>query len=237
MLVNNELSNIYPIPEIKKAIKAAGSPALLHTDAVQGYLKMPIGVSSLGADLITLSAHKIHGPKGCGALYVKGGANTIHPCIFGGGQENNLRSGTENTPAIAGFGQAVKTAEAGLEQRMIKLKELKEYTTSLLTGNGCGAVINSPGENSAPHILNISMPGLKSEVVLNDLDANDIYVSSGSACSSRKKTTSHVLAAAGFTKQEADSSIRISFGDFNEKKDCERLAECLKKCRGTLFSV
>lgn len=231
MLVNNELGTIFPVERFKEAMVRAGSPGYLHTDCVQAYGKIPFTPKKLGADLVTISSHKIHGPKGVGALYIKKGVR-LTPHILGGGQEKNLRSGTENTYGIVGFAQAAQETFTNPGQKVKHLRSLKEYTLSRL-GEVENCVVNSPAEG-APHILNLSLPGLRSEVMLHFLESLDIYVSSGSACSAKSHKASHVLASAGLSQQRLDSALRISFGEFNTREDCDALIEGLKRCRAEL---
>lgn len=223
MLVNNEIGSVLPVEVCKKAITAAGSPALLHTDAVQAFGKLPINVKKLGVDMLTLSGHKIHAPKGIGALYIRKGVH-IKPFITGGGQESGMRSGTESVPLIAGLGAAIR-ALPDLNTQLKKQSELLNYTKDVLKQNGIG-VINSP-DDALPYILNISVEGYKSETLLHFLEADGIYVSSGSACSKGKG--SYVLSEMGLPQKRADSSLRISFSRFNTKEDSDKLAESLKK--------
>jgi cysteine desulfurase len=231
MLVNNELGSIFPVERFKAAMQAAGSRGLLHTDCVQAYGKLPFTPKKLGADLVTLSAHKIHGPKGVGALYIRKGVR-LAPHLCGGGQERGLRSGTENTYGIVGFGAAVEETFAQLPQHIAHLRDLKEYTLSRLPEvENC--VVNSPTKG-APHLLHLSLPGLRSEIMLHQLESMGIYVSSGSACSAKSHRASHVLTQAGLSDTLLDSALRISFGAFNTREDCDALIEGLKVCRSTL---
>ncbi|MBQ8590158.1 MAG: cysteine desulfurase [Firmicutes bacterium] len=214
MMVNNELGTVQPLEEVGRLIKEAnakwGKNILFHTDAVQAWGKEEIDVKKLPVDMLSVSGHKIHGPKGIGALYVRKGTN-IPSLIFGGGQEKGFRSGTENVPFIVGLGLAAKLAE---EERKTKLEHLRTMRNKLMTGieeTIENAVINSPREeNYSPAILNVSFPGCRGEVLLHMLEQKDIYVSTGSACSSHKKG-SHVLTAAGLTPEQIDGALRFSF--------------------------
>lgn len=227
MAVNNELGTIEPIREISALIKKSGCPALFHVDAVQAFGKIPLSVRSLGVDLMSISSHKIHGPKGAGALYVKKGVHLVSP-VVGGGQERDLRPGTEPMPAIAGFAGAVSalTVQKSLE----KITALRNQTVEKLK-NMDGVVLNSP-DDALPYIINLSLPGLPSEAVLNLLSNRNIYVSSGSACAKGHK--SPVLTAAGLDTERINSSLRISFSRFTEETEIEMLLDGINKALSTL---
>ena len=237
MLVNNETGAVYDIRRISSIVKAANPNALIHTDCVQGFLKVPFTAKSLGADMITLSAHKIGGPKGVGALWTAPGilrGKKLSPVIFGGGQEGGLRSGTENTLGIIGFGAAAAAGSASLGETISRLSAIRERLISVLTSDERfkGVKLNLP-PNAAPHILSVTLPSIKSEVMLHSLSEAGIYVSSGSACSSNTHHGSYVLRAFGLCDRDADCTIRISLGDVNQPDDAERFlavfAESLKK--------
>lgn len=221
MLVNNELGTIMPVQSAKSAVLRAKSPALLHVDAIQAFGKLPFSPSSLGADLITISSHKIYGPKGVGALYIKKGTK-LAPLLFGGEQENKLRPGTEATPAIVGFGAAVENLE-NINEQSEKISELRDYLLNRLKEIE-GIEINSP-KNALPYITNISVISHKSETVLNFLSSKGICVSSGSACSKGKK--SKVLAAAGLSQKAVDSALRISFSRHTTKEEINYFTDML----------
>lgn len=223
MLVNNETGAIQPLEEAAKLIKRSGAPALLHCDAVQAFGKLPINVKKIGVDLMTVSSHKIHGPKGVGALYVRDGVRII-PRAFGGGQERGLRSGTESTPLIAGFGGAVDALPDAAKQ-LAAMQELKNYAQELLGGLD-GVEINSPAD-ALPYILNISCPGIRSEVMLHHLSAGGVFVSSGSACARGQK--SHVLTAMGLDRRRVDSALRISFSRYTTQEEIRLLASRLEE--------
>lgn len=227
MTVNNETGAIMPVDSIAKIIKSKNSPALFHTDMVQAYGKMNIKVQKLGADLISLSAHKVHGPKGVGALYVKSSAH-INPLHFGGEQEKRLRPGTEPLPLIGAFGCAVK--EFNIDKNLIYISELNSYAKEKLLSLD-RVYLNSP-ENALPYVLNISVLGIRSETMLHHLEASNIFVSSGSACAKGHK--SHVLTAMGLSPERADSTLRISFSKFNTKEDVDALYEAIKLGTETL---
>ena len=217
MLVNNEVGTIMPIQAAKRAAMAARSPALIHCDAVQAFGKMPIKPSALGVDLMTISSHKIHGPKGVGALYVRKGVK-IKPVSFGGEQEHKLRPGTEAMPAIAGFAAAAK-ALPDPQKELERISMLRDYMVSRL-GELDDIVINSPPD-ALPFVTNISVLGIKSEPMLNFLSERGICVSSGSACSKGKK--SHVLLQMGLDKKRLDSPLTISFSRFTTVQEIDAL--------------
>ena len=231
MLVNNELGTVNPIREVANLIKRSGSPALLHCDAVQGFLKVPFTVKELGADFVAVSGHKIHAPKGIGALYVRNGLK-VSPMIRGGGQENGLRSGTEATAQIAAFAAAVQAGKDNLERDLAHMAEMKAYAAQTLQEKISGLIL--VGEGTAPHILPISMPGYKSEVVLRFLSDRGVYVSSGSAC--HKGKPSHVYAALGLQKKILDGVLRISFSYDTTREDIDALAEGLVAAQKGLFT-
>lgn len=227
MLVNNETGSIEPVYAAREAIDKIGAPALLHTDAVQGFGKMPINVSRLGVDLLTASAHKIHGIKGAGILYKKKGV-FLPSLISGGGQQNGLRSGTEPVPAIAGLYGALK--ELDIKNTYKKVKELNEYARNKVIQLS-NVKINSP-DDALPFILNISVLGYRSETLLHFLEAKDIYVSSGSACSKGKG--SYVLYEMELDTKRVDSALRISFSKENTKEDIDALAAALSDAKERL---
>lgn len=229
MLVNNEIGSIEPIGEAAKLIKTLSPNALFHCDAVQGFGKMPINVKNLGVDLLSASAHKIHGPKGIGFLYKKKGV-TIAPFITGGGQEKGLRSGTESVPLIAGFLGAIEQL-GSINDNLKYVEDLNLYTRESIK-NLDFIEINSP-QNALPYILNISVPYYRSETLLHFLEAKNIFVSSGSACS--KGELSYVLSSIGLDKQRIDSALRLSYSKDINKEDIDcvltALEEATKKLR------
>jgi len=230
MYVNNEVGSIQPIKAAKAAIKRAGAPALLHVDAVQAFGKLPCKVNSLGVDLMSVSSHKIHGPKGQGALYVKKGVRLVQ-YVLGGGQENGVRSGTHGMPGIVGMGTAV--SEIGdIEENSKKVAELKSTLLKELETEE-NLVINSKGD--FPYILNISLLGVPAEVLRNFLSECGAYVSTGSACS--KGHRSYVLTSMGLDPKVIDSAIRISFSRFNTEEEVLYLASCLKRANKSLRKV
>lgn len=233
MLVNNETGAVNPIREISDMLRRRGSQAFLHTDAVQAFCKIPFTVKTLGADLITLSSHKIHGPKGAGALYIRKGLR-LPPLITGGGQEGGYRSGTEPIPAITGFAAAAAKGAAEVKTGQAHMRELREFTVKALSEKLDDILFI--GQGDAPHILSISLPGYKSEVLMNFLDAAGICVSKSSAC--KKGGRSHVLEAMKLPVDVIDGAIRVSFCVENTKEEAEyfvnTLAEACSKLRKVL---
>lgn len=223
MAVNNELGSIQPIEVLKKAVKRAGAPALVHVDGVQAYGKLPLRPEKLGIDLLTVSGHKIHGPKGVGALYVSKNARIL-PRTFGGGQERELRPGTEAAPLIAGLGAAVEELP-DWRQAYSRMEKLRDYTLQKLSGLE-GVEVNSPMEG-LPYLLNFSALGIRSETMLHFLAQRGIYVSSGSACAKGKQ--SHVLKAAGLPDSRISSAIRVGFSRENTERDADALAEGVRE--------
>lgn len=217
MLVNNEVGTIMPVEAAKRAALMARSPALIHCDAVQAFGKMPIKPSALGVDLMTISSHKIHGPKGVGALYMRKGVK-ISPRTFGGSQESKLRPGTEAMPAIAGFAAAAR-ALPDPKRELEHIFAMRDYMVSKLSELG-DVVVNSPPD-ALPYVTNISVLGIKSEPMLNFLSDRGISVSAGSACSKGKK--SHVLTQMGLDRKRLDSPLRISFSRYTTVQEIDAL--------------
>lgn len=228
MAVNNELGSVQPIEILKKAVKRAVAPALVHVDAVQAYGKLLLKPEKLGVDLMTVSGHKIHGPKGIGALYLRKNARIL-PRTFGGGQERNLRPGTEAAPLIAGFGAAVE-ALPPWKEAYAKIEALRDYGLEQLSAIE-GVQVNST-KDSLPYLLNFSAVGVRSETMLHFLAQRGVYVSSGSACA--KGEQSYVLKAAGLPEARISSAIRASFSRENTKKDIDALAEGIREGLATL---
>lgn len=230
MMVNNETGALYDTGAVAKLMKAKSPEALLHLDATQSYLKLPFTKVKSGWDMITISSHKIEGPKGVGALVVDGSvmkAKGLAPITLGGGQESGMRSGTENVPGIAAFGEAVRLGFASLGERCEKLAELRSYLISRISDEAPEVKILVPKAN-APHIVNITLPKIKSETMLHYLSSLGIFVSSGSACSSNGGHFSSALTAFGRSEGEADSSIRISISHRNTREDMDGFVEGLK---------
>lgn len=230
MLVNNETGAINDIAAFARAIKAAGCPALLHTDAVQGYGKLAFTAKSLGADMISLSAHKINAMKGTGALYVKSGLK-LPALLLGGGQEAALRSGTENMPGIAAFAAAVEAAKAdkGYIERMAALRT---HILDRLQAENPQLVVIGGG---APHLICVSLPGWRSEVLLNYLDAKGVSISKGSAC--KRGGRSHVLEAMGLDARVIDGAVRVSLSRLTTQDEADYFCDCFTEARKTLLST
>ena len=228
MMVNNETGGITDIAAIAKMLKGCGSKALLHTDAVQGFMKVPFSAKKLGADMISISGHKIHAPKGIGALYIKTGVK-IKPLIRGGAQEGGMRAGTEAMPQIAAFGKAAEIAFSGMKDNCDTMAALRALAMSTICADIPEAQIIGGG---APHILSVSLPGWRSEVLMNFLEAEGIYVSRSSAC--KKGGRSHVLEAMRLPAQVIDGAIRVSFSRYNTEDDVLALCSALKRAHDTL---
>lgn len=229
ILVNNETGAIQNVEDIIRVIRNKNPKTLIHIDAVQAYGKIPLNLSRTDADLVSVSAHKIHGPKGCGALYIR--KNTrIMPIMHGGGQEFKYRSGTENVPAIHAFAAAAEIIHSRMDENRKNCKMLKSIIVEELTkafGRG-GFFINSP-ENAYEGILNISFPRVKAQVLMHHLEAKNIFVSIGSACSSHKNVQSHVLKAMNLAKDNIDGAIRLSFSGFNTADEAMSFTEAIKE--------
>lgn len=229
MLVNNETGAVLPLQKAFSMIRKKFPKVLLHCDCVQGYMKLPVKAKALGADLISLSGHKIYAPKGIGALYVRKGVH-IPAYMLGGGQEKNFRSGTESVPLICGFGAAVKKLSANIDENYKHMKALEEYLFAKCEATG-GVRINYTAEKS-PYVNSISVSGLRSEVLLHYLEKRDIFVSSGSACSKGKKSS--VLNEFRIPEQYQDSTLRISFNIGNTKEDIDELFAALVSAQNEL---
>ena len=223
MLVNNELGTIYPIQEIARGLAAKNPQTLLHTDAVQGFLKIPFSAKTLGADFITISAHKIGGPKGIGALYIGPRVKNPRPLLPGGGQEGGLRSGTEATAQIAGFAKAVELRAEGLEDKLRHMAEIKAYAQERLSSIPDLVFV---GRSDAPHILSVSLVGWPSQNIVNDLGSQGICISAGSACHQGKP--SQVVAALHLPKKTAGSVVRLSFGPETTREEIDACVQALQ---------
>ena len=228
MMVNNETGAVTDIAAIAKALKKAKSIAVLHTDAVQGFMKVPFSAKRLGADMITVSGHKIHAPKGIGALYIKTGFK-IKPYIIGGAQESGMRAGTEPMPQIAAFGAAAELAKSGMAENTANMAKLRQYTAERIVAEMPEAVIIGGG---APHILSVSLPGWRSEVLMNFLEARGIYISRSSAC--KKGGRSHVLEAMRLPAEVIDGAVRISLSRYTTKEELDELCSALKNAHDTI---
>lgn len=225
MAVNNETGSIQPIKEIRSIIEEKHSPALFHCDCVQAFGKVNMRTITPFVDTMSISSHKIHGPKGVGALYIKKGIR-LSPLIFGGGQEHDIRPGTEPMPAIAGFGAAA-AALPNPEKTLGKVSQLKERLVSKLSEFD-DVVINSP-DNALPYVINLSVLGIRSEPMINFLSDMEIYVSAGSACS--KGHRSEALTALGISPDRIDSALRVSLSRFTTEEHIDMLVDGIDKCR------
>ncbi len=230
MYVNNEVGSVQPISELSRKIKEKNPNVCIHVDAIQAYGKFRIYPAREGIDLLSASGHKIHGPKGVGFLYVNSKVK-IKPVLFGGGQQRGIRSGTENVPGIAGFGQAVKEGLSRQDETIAKLYEIKTYIIERLKEIE-GTYVNCLVEDvkkTAPHILSVSFEGIKSEVLLHALEDKGIYVSAGSACASNHPGLSGTLKAVGLRNDLLDSTIRFSFSGFTTIEEAGQAIETLKE--------
>lgn len=238
MTVNNETGAMYDIKRAFAMAKAKNPDIVTHTDAVQGYLKMRLSPTAIDADLVTLSAHKIHAPKGAGALYVSPMAlkrRDIVPTLLGGGQEGGFRSGTENVLGIAAFGAAAKEGYATLGRDLPYLCELRDYAEArLLT---LPVRMHVPTGMRAPHILNFALPDIKSETMVHELSKSGICVSGGSACSTHSKSLSRALLAFGVPEREVECSIRVSLCRYNTKEDIDALIEAMERAFAHLVKI
>ena len=230
MLVNNETGAINPVGEYSKEIKRRGLSTALHTDAVQGFCKIPFTVKTLGADMVTVSAHKIHGPKGVGALYIRKGVK-LPPFILGGGQENGIRAGTEAMPAIAGFGEAARLGLLEREENAAALQKLRDYVIEQLYEKLPEAVVIS--KEGSPYLLSLSLPGYKSEVLMSFLESEGICVSKSAAC--KKGARSRVLEVMRLNNDIIDGALRVSFSRYNTQDEAEYFVKTLKKASQKLF--
>jgi cysteine desulfurase len=228
MYVNNEIGAVEPVEEIARVIKEKNPNTLFHVDAIQAYGKYVICPKKQGIDLLSVSGHKIHGPKGVGFLYIREGVK-LKPMIYGGGQQNNLRSGTENVPGVAGLGVAAREMYTDHKAKVEHLFELKDYMMDGIKELE-GVTINSKkGDKSAPQIVSVSFEGVRSEVLLHALEERGIYVSSGSACSAHHPGVSGTLKGIGIPQRLQESTIRFSFGMFNTKSEIDYCIQVLKE--------
>lgn len=226
MHTNNEIGSLQPVEEAAQIVKSFNSTIVFHVDGVQGYGKYRILPKKMGIDLLSVSGHKIHGPKGVGFLYVNERVK-ITPVIFGGGQQKGLRSGTENVPGIAGLAKAVEEVYANLDEDTGRMRGLKEYFIAGIQGLQDIQINGSTGMDSSPHIISISIRGIRSEVLLHALEERGIYVSAGSACASNKPAYSATLKAMGVEKELLDSTLRFSLSLFNTKEEIDYTLQAL----------
>lgn len=238
MAVNNETGAQYDIRSAFALAKARNPAVITHTDAVQAYLKCPLTPMQTGADLISISAHKVHAPKGVGALYISPDlirSKKIVPFLLGGGQESGLRSGTENLLGIAAFGAAVADAFPRREQTIAHMRQLRDRAEEGL--RSLGIDVKTPLGERAPHIVNLTLPDIKSETMLHFLDTRGIRVSAGSACSAHGKSPSRALLAFGASARQADCSLRLSFSEYNTTDEVDTLLEALSEGLRTLIRI
>lgn len=226
MMVNNEIGTIHLIKELAAIAKKHG--VLFHTDAVQALGNVPIDVKDLGVDFLSMSAHKIYGPKGVGGLYIRRGAK-LGTLIFGGGQESGKRAGTENVAGIVGFGKAAELALNSLDEHIKHSTEIRNYLAEKLTAEIPDVIINGSMDNRHPGNLNVTFKYIEGESILIQLDACGICISTGSACSSKSLKPSHVLSALGVPVELIHGTVRFSVGDFTTKEDIDYTVECTKK--------
>ena len=234
MFANNEVGTIQPIQEISSICKEKS--VVFHTDAIQAIGKVPINVENLGVDLLSISSHKINGPKGVGALYIKKGIQ-ISPLILGGGQEKGLRSGTENVANIVGFGKACQLANENLELNITFLKNLRDYLITNVTQQIPNVTLNGDHEKRIPNNTHFTFLGVNGEDLIIKLDEHEIAASTGSACSVKTQKASHVLQAMGFSHEQITGSLRLTVGIYNTKEELEKTVMTLKKIVNELRQV
>ena len=228
MFVNNEMGAVVPVEEVGRIVHEKNTRTLYHVDAIQAYGKYKIYPKKMGIDLLAVSGHKIHGPKGVGFLYINEKAK-VQPFILGGGQQKGMRSGTDNVPGIAGLGTAAKMIYQNLDENVEHMRELKLYFAKELATLEQVEINGPKPERGAPHILNVSFLGVRSEVLLHSLEDMGIYVSAGSACSSHKRAGSSSLGALRLTPERKESAIRFSFCETTTKEEIDYTLEALRK--------
>lgn len=224
MYVNNEIGSVMPVQDIAKRIKEKNPAVLFHVDAIQAFGKYVIYPGRMGIDMMSVSSHKFHGPKGVGALYIRDRVK-VKPVIYGGGQQNGMRSGTENVPGIAGMALAAEMTYRDLDEKVRHMREVKQHLIDELTG--IEEVYSNSGD--APHIASITFKGVRSEVMLHALEERGVYVSSGSACSSNKHSTSGTLKAIGLPPEKLESTLRFSFSPENTIEQVDYAVQCCKE--------
>ena len=226
MLVNNEVGSIQPIAEISRIARERG--ICLHTDAVQGIGLLDVDVNALGVDMLSLSAHKIYGPKGIGALYVRRGIE-LSPLIVGGAQEGSRRAGTENVPGILGLAAAVKLVRGHRAEERARLLGLRERLVNAMQASGPGVIVNGPKGEVAPHVVSVSFEGADAEMLQIRLNQEGFAVSLGSACNSKSIEPSHVLTAMGLPREQIEATLRISLGMFTTEAELDLFADALTR--------
>lgn len=229
MYVNNEVGSVQPVAEAAAMVKAKNRDILFHVDAVQGFGKYRIYPKKTGIDMLSISGHKIHGPKGTGVIYISEKAK-VHPIIFGGEQQKNMRSGTENVPGIAGIALAAKEVYQNLDQKVARMYALKKRFIEGVQKLDDTVIHGLYDETSAPHIVSAGIAGIRSEVLLHALEEKGIYVSSGSACSSNHPAVSGVLKGIGAKKEYLDATLRFSFSEFTTEEEIDYTLETLYNC-------
>ncbi len=229
MYVNNEIGSVQPVEEAVQLVKKFNPNILFHVDAVQGFGKYRIHPKRIGVDLMSISGHKIHGPKGTGVLYINERVK-IKPIVFGGEQQRNIRSGTENVPGIAGIGLAAKEIYTNFDAKISKMRELKKYFIEGIKKIERTVVHGCKGDESAPHIISVGFAGIRSEVLLHTLEDKGIYVSAGSACASNHPAISGVLRGIGVGQEYLDSTLRFSLSEFTTKEEIDYTLETLYNC-------
>ena len=229
MYVNNEIGSVQPIAEAAGIVKSYNRNILFHVDAVQGFGKYRIYPKKMGIDMFSVSGHKIHGPKGIGFLYINERAK-VRPIIFGGEQQKNMRSGTENVPGIAGIAQAAKEIYTGLDEKVAHMRWLKQKFIEGVSQIEHTKVHGLTDETSAPHIISVGIAGIRSEVLLHTLESKGIYVSSSSACSSNHPSVSGVLRGIGTGKEYLDSTVRFSMSEFTTEEEIDYTLQTLYNC-------
>lgn len=227
MHVNNEIGAVQPIEEIAKIVKDNNKATLFHVDAIQGYGKYRIFPKKMGIDLLSVSGHKFHGPKGVGFLYCDSKVK-MKPIIFGGGQQKDIRSGTENVPGIVGIAEAAKEIYTNFEAKIERLYEIKAYFVEKVSELEGVKINGLTGRDSAPHVVSVSFPGVRSEVLLHSLEEREVYASAGSACSSNKPAVSATLKAINAPKEHLDSTLRFSFSVHTTIEEIDYCIEVLK---------
>lgn len=232
MGVNNELGTIQDLKAIGKIVKAANPKCVFHSDFVQGYMKIPLDVKACQLDAITMCGHKIFGPKGVGAVYIKKGT-TIKPLLHGGGQENNMRSGTENVPGIVGFGEAIRIRKDTYRDQMKAIRKLRSRFIAGIKEQIEDTLVNGDPDGS-PYVLNVSFNHVRGEVLLHSLEAKGICVSTGSACSSHKKEKQYVLKAIGLMEEYKEGTIRISFSEDITEADVDEAVSAIAEAVASL---